>query len=59
MIVDPRNIRDHIYYSNVIVGGWRLKSPASQMFTQLFIRVQIKENIKAPRDRWIPRTNDQ
>ena len=48
---------------------WRLKSPASPLFTQPFIRVQIKENIKAPRhwplcgeftgDRWIPRTNGQ
>ena len=48
---------------------WRLKSPASQLFTQPFIRTQIKENIKAPRhwsvcgeftgDRWIPRTNGQ
>ena len=28
---------------------WRLKSPASPLFTQPFIRVQIKENIKAPR----------
>ena len=28
---------------------WRLKSPASPWFTQPFIRVQIKENIKAPR----------
>ena len=28
---------------------WRLKSPASGLFTQLFIQVQIKENIKAPR----------
>ena len=47
----------------------RLKSPASPLFTQPFIRAQIKENIKAPRhwplwveftgDRWIPRTNDQ
>ena len=27
---------------------WRLKSPASGLFTQLFIQVQIKENIKAP-----------
>ena len=46
---------------------WRLKSPASRLFTQVFIRAQIKENIKAPRhwplcgeftgDRWIPRTN--
>ena len=29
--------------------GWRLKSPASRLFTQPFIRAQIKENIKAPR----------
>ena len=28
---------------------WRLKSPASSLFTQPFIRAQIKENIKAPR----------
>ena len=45
---------------------WRLKSPASWLFTQPFIQAQIKENIKAPRhwplygefigDRWIPRT---
>ena len=28
---------------------WRLKSPALRLFTQLFIRAQIKENIKAPR----------
>ena len=30
---------------------WRLKSPASQLFTQPFDQAQIKENIKAPR-RW-------
>ena len=28
---------------------WRLKSPASRLFTQPFIQKQIKENIKAPR----------
>ena len=28
---------------------WRLKSPASPLFTQPFIRAQIKENIKVPR----------
>ena len=28
---------------------WRLKSPASWLFTQPFIQMQIKENIKAPR----------
>ena len=41
---------------------WRLKSPASRLFTQPFIQAQIKENIKVPRhwlcegtgDRWIP-----
>ena len=27
---------------------WRLKSPASRLFTQLFIQTQIKENTKAP-----------
>ena len=42
------------------------KSPASRLFTQLFIQAQIKENIKTPRhwplcreftgQRWIPRT---
>ena len=50
-------------------GRMRIKSPASRLFTQLFIQTQIKENIKAPRhwplcgeftgDRWIPRTNGQ
>ena len=28
---------------------WRLKSPASWLFTQPFIQAQIKEHIKAPR----------
>ena len=28
---------------------WRLKSPASRLFTQSFIQTQMKENIKAPR----------
>ena len=28
---------------------WRLKSPASRLFTQSFIQTQIKENVKAPR----------
>ena len=27
---------------------WRLKSPTSRLFTERFIRTQIKENIKAP-----------
>ena len=48
---------------------WRLKSPASLLFTYPFIETQIKENIKAQRhwplcgeftgDRWIPRINGQ
>ena len=48
---------------------WRLKSPASRLFTQPLIQAQIKESTKAPRhwplcgeftgDRWIPRTNGQ
>ena len=48
------------YYSDVIMGAI-----ASPLFTETFIREQIKENIKAPRhwplwgeftgDRWIPR----
>ena len=28
---------------------WRLKSPASRLFTQAFVQAQIKKNIKAPR----------
>ena len=52
--------------ADVIIGPrWRLKSPASRLFTL----VQIKENIKVPRhwplcgeftgDLWIPRSNGQ
>ena len=48
---------------------WRLKSPASRLFTQSLVQAQNneKQNIKTPRhwplwgkfngDRWIPRTN--
>ena len=53
--------------ASIIVTSWRLESPASPLFTQPFIRAQIKENIKALHhwplcwefigDRWIPRTN--
>ena len=45
---------------------WRIKSPASRLFSQSLIQAQIKENIKYPchwplcreftGDRWIPRT---
>ena len=58
-----------VHYRDVLMGTMRLKSSAPRLFTQPFIRAQIKENIKAPRhwplwgeftgDRWIPRTNGQ
>ena len=35
------------HYSDVIMSLWRLKSPASRLFTQPFVQAQIKENIKA------------
>ena len=48
---------------------WRLKSPASRLYTWPFIQAQFKENIKVPRhwalwgeftgDRWIPLTKGQ
>ena len=60
-------------YFTIIVPSkwarWRLKSPASRLFTHPFIQAQMKENIKAPRnwplwgkftgDRWISRTKGQ
>ena len=68
-----------VFVENIIVvqfitmtsqwARWRLKSPASRLFTQVFIQTQIKENIKALRhwplwgeftgDRWMPRTKGQ
>ena len=68
--VNVMRIRVHVVVSTIIVTSlwerWRLKSPASLIFTQPFIQAQIKENIKALRqwplwgeftgDRWIPRT---
>ena len=51
------------------MGAIASQSPASRLFTQPFIKVQIKENIEAPRywhlceeftgHRRIPRTNGQ
>ena len=48
---------------------WRLKSPPSRLFAQLFVQAQIKENTKAPRHWplwgesisywWIPLTKGQ
>ena len=37
------------HYSDVIMLRWRLKSPASPLFSQPFIQAQLKEYIKAPR----------
>ena len=43
----------HAFYQSITVTSWwvrwRLKSPASPLFTQPFIQAQIKENIKVPR----------
>ena len=63
------------FYNEIIIivtswwARWRLKSPASRLFTQPFVQAQIKENIKAPPlwplygeftgDRWIPSTKGQ
>ena len=41
-------VRANQYFITIWVR-WRLKSPASPLFTQTFIQAQIKENIKAPR----------
>ena len=56
-------------YSDVIMDAVASQSPASRLFTQLFIQAQIKENIKAQRhwplwgeftgDWWIPCTKGQ
>ena len=37
------------HYCDVIMARWRLKSPASRLFTQPSIQAQIEESIKAPR----------
>ena len=46
---------DQIHYKRIAMASqwarWRLKSPASPLFAQPFIRPQIKENIKAPHHR--------
>ena len=52
------------HYSDVIMTRWRLKSPASCLFTQPFVQAHIKKVIKAPLhwsscmeftgDQWIP-----
>ena len=48
----PRPVWTTIHYDITLTSlwpRWRLKSPASRLFTQSFIQTQIKENIKAPR----------
>ena len=34
------------HYGDIIMGRWRLKSPATRFFTQPFIQAQIKETSK-------------
>ena len=41
-----------IHHNEVIMGAMASQTPASRLFTQPFIQVQIKENTKAPRHRW-------
>ena len=70
-IVSPNTFK--VYDQHITMTSywprWRLNSPASRLFTQAFIQVQIKENTKASchwplcgvftGDRWIPRTKGQ
>ena len=71
-VIRSDNMSDKIAYNNTVTSQWarwRFKSPASWLFAQPFIQVQIKENIKAPRhwplrgeftgDQWIPCTKGQ
>ena len=43
----------HYFHTTVTSywARWRLKSPASRLFTQPFVQVPVKENIKAPSHR--------
>ena len=38
------------------ISRWRLKSPASRLFTQPFVQAQMKKNIKASRH-WLCERN--
>ena len=68
--INPKSASSH--YNDVIMGTMASQITSLiiwSLLTQPFIRVQIKENIKAPRqwplcgemtgDRWIPCTNGQ
>ena len=67
--VDTDRLKLYIHYNDVILGSIASPIISSQVFTQLFIQMQIKESIKAPRHwplcgeftggRWIPRTDGQ
>ena len=47
-LIGPDQVR-HFITMTLSWSRWRVKSPTSRLFTQPFIRAQIKENIKAPR----------
>ena len=59
--------RQDSHYNEVTL--WRLKSKATPLFVQSFVRAHIEDNIKAPRhwllwgestdDRWVPLTKSQ
>ena len=49
VVVKMASLAISVHYSDVIMSRWRLKSPASRLFTQPFIQAQIKEHIKAAR----------
>ena len=54
MVIIPLSRSSHITSNHTHItmtswwARWRLKSPASRLFTQPFVQAQIKENIKAP-----------
>ena len=51
-----------LYYNDVIMNTMASHSPASRLFTQLFIQAQIKEKkskLRVTGDWWIPRTKGQ
>ena len=66
---EPGTVMATMIWEYMTMTSWRLKSPASPLYAQLFVQAQIRENIKVPRhwplwgeftdDRWIPRTKGQ
>ena len=49
VLVTWRPKRRQLHYSDVTWPSWRLKSPTTPQFAQLFAQTYTKENIKAPR----------